>query len=75
MTQCAYFTNYYKGWHGWLVRKAVASHQGDPGSIPGRAIVELCVGSLLCHKVFQTIRFSSLRKNSNTFDLGCALWS
>ena len=23
------------GWHGWLVRKALTSHQGDPGSIPG----------------------------------------
>ncbi len=21
-------------WHGWLVRKALASHQCDPGSIP-----------------------------------------
>ena len=24
------------GWHGWRVRKALASHQRDPGSIPGR---------------------------------------
>ena len=23
------------GWHGWLVCKVLASHQGDPGSIPG----------------------------------------
>ena len=22
-------------WHGWLVQKALASHQGDPGSILG----------------------------------------
>ena len=42
------------GWHGWLVRKALASHQGDPGSIPvrGHMWVELCVGSLLCHEGF-----------------------
>ena len=23
-------------WHGWLVHKALASHKGDPGSIPGQ---------------------------------------
>ena len=41
-------------WHGWLVRKALASHQCDPGSNPAKAImwVELCVGSLLCHEGF-----------------------
>ena len=24
------------GWHGWLVPKALVSHQGDPGAIPGQ---------------------------------------
>ena len=37
-----------------IKRKALASHQGDPGSIPGQGHmwVELCVGSLLCHEGF-----------------------
>ena len=38
--------NVYTWWHGWLVRKALASHQGDPVRFPVGAImlVELCVG-------------------------------
>ena len=65
------------GWHGWLVRKALASHQGDPGSIPGQGHmwVELCVGSLLCHKGFPDHPVFLPREKSNTFDLGCAPWS
>ena len=48
------FLNTISGWHGWLASKALASHQGDPGLIPGqgRLWVELCVGSRLCHKGF-----------------------
>ena len=26
-------------WHGWLVGKALASHQGDPVRFPARAIM------------------------------------
>ena len=48
------FLNTISGWHGWLASKALASHHGDPGAIPGqdRLWVELCVGSRLCHKGF-----------------------
>ena len=25
-----------RAWYGWLVRKVLASYQGDPGVIPGQ---------------------------------------
>ena len=56
-------------WHSWLVCVALASHQGDPGSIPG-----LWVGSLLCHEGFPDHPVFLPREKSNTFDLGCAPW-
>ena len=33
------------GLHGWLVRKALASHQGDPGSIPVKCSAQIPVNS------------------------------
>ena len=67
------------GWYGWLVRKALTSHQGDPGSIPGRGHmwVELCVGSLLYHKGFPDHPvFLYREKKYQTLSIfGCAPWS
>ena len=62
----AEFYPVFVGWHGWLGGKAFASHQGDPGSIPGQGhICELSCALVLCcaTRVFQTIQFSSLGKN------------
>ena len=54
---------------GWLVRKALAFHQGDPCAIPGHGRESSCALVLCCAtKVLQTIRFSSLGKIKH-FDL------
>ena len=51
------------------MRKALPSHQGDPSSIPGRAICDLSYVLILCcaRRVFQTIGFSPLWKNVKHF--------
>ena len=62
------------GWHGWLVHKALASHQGDPGSILG-AFCELSRALVLCcaTRVFQTKQFPPSRKIKHFWSWLCSV--
>ena len=58
-------TQYCYVWHGWLVQKALASHQGDPIWFPAGAICELSCALVFCcaTRVFQIIWFFSFGKS------------
>ena len=61
-----------------LCRKRWPLTKVIPVRFPARAImvwVELCVGSVLCHKGFPDHPVFNPWEKSNTFDLGCAPWS
>ena len=62
--------------HGWLLRKALISHQGYLDSIPGQGHVSWVVRWFSAvPQGFSRLSGFSPSEKSNTFDLGCTPWS